>query len=108
MTAWYTLARKEWASLTGSKLKHKKSIVKWESAVGTRKASEASTALALAWRRCARRAEDVARLWGRAEPTTTDTNQHLQALHAHQAAIAAARDSLPPGIPEVLKDELDR
>ena len=101
--------------MTGTKLKHKRSKVVWESAVGMRKACEASTALALAWRRCARRGEDVARLWSRARTheelalgATADSNQHAQALRAHRAAIAAAKDSLPPGVPAELKDELDR
>ena len=62
----------------------------------------------MAWRRSARRAEDVARLWSRAEPTTAHSDQHAQALQAHRAAIKTSRDTLPPGGPEALKDALDR
>ena len=100
--------------MTGTKLKLRRSKVRWEGAVGVRKSCEASTALAVAWRRCARRAEDVARLRRRAGTTqqareaTADADQHAQALLAHRAAIKAAKDHLPPGVPSQLKDELDR
>ena len=74
---------------------------------------KASTALALAWRRCARRAEDVARLKRRAganqlaREDAAAANQHTQAILAHTAAVKAAKEHLPPGVPSQLKDELD-
>ena len=106
MAQWYWLARGEWAHLTCTKSRYKKAKFSWQNAVGNRKACEGSTALALAWRRCARRAEDVARI--RARVDVTAATQNKRAVESHAAAIAGACAALPPGIPPLLKDEIQR
>ena len=63
MVDWYSLARQEWASLTGTDLSFCNARFKWAPAIAKKSSPWAgSTAISCAWRASARRANDARRV----------------------------------------------
>ena len=87
---WYTNARKEWSSLAGYSLAHRKPRFRWMSAVGKlAKPWVGSTKLSVMWRSLARRAQDVARLVAEGVHMLPHIKHQVLCGHLSASSIAA-------------------
>ena len=82
MVKWYELARREWTDLRGRSLNHCKPKLCWDTPAGRNKrAADGTTELSLAWRRLARRSNDMAKLVATPRPQRSKGQQEAFERH---------------------------
>ena len=81
MANWYVTARREWATLTGSKCNRMQPTFKWVLAPGPlTEESCNSSAVSVAWRAMGCKVDECAALLGRPEQGTTMILRHARKL----------------------------